>query len=383
MNRKLPVLIILAGTFILLGLFLVFPASRVDAQCSTASTCQTCHEVQQMKPVNTLGDWHIEHAQMDACAVCHGGDRDAVTMETAHLNITTQLSDMPAKCLNCHSDSLEQKFNTYAALLGVTDTHNLQLAQQQGGINPNLKKILGVGPANVIPSPGDLPTIAQAPAANTTANTILGIILAVSVFGGGGYVLYNENRRKGTSGNRTAPLAWIGQRLSREHWSPYSAGILLGLVCILAVAVGQHLVGVAGGIARTTSTLFSAIAPNPAAQNEYFQFRIPAGITWEVTLLIGIFFGGMLAAISSRTFRLRWNGDPTWNKIFGPEKWKRLVIGFVGAIIIQIGASIAGGCTSGLAISGGMLLAPSAFLFIGGMFASGILITLLVYRRRY
>jgi hypothetical protein len=30
-----------------------------------------------------------------------------------------------------------------------------------------------------------------------------------------------------------------------------------------------------------------------------------------------------------------------------------------------------------------MLLAPAAFLFIGGMFASGILTALLVYRKNY
>jgi uncharacterized protein len=37
---------------------------------------------------------------------------------------------------------------------------------------------------------------------------------------------------------------------------------------------------------------------------------------------------------------------------------------------LEYAAGIAGGCTSGLAISGGMLLAPAAFLFIMGMFAS-------------
>ena len=53
----------------------------------------------------------------------------------------------------------------------------------------------------------------------------------------------------------------------------------------------------------------------------------------------------------------------------------------MGAIILEYAAGIAGGCTSGLAISGGMLLAPAAFLFIAGMFASGILTALIVYRQ--
>ena len=54
-----------------------------------------------------------------------------------------------------------------------------------------------------------------------------------------------------------------------------------------------------------------------------------------------------------------------------------------GGTLMGAGALLARGCTSGLAISGGMLLAPAAFLFIAGMFASGIITALVVYRRRF
>jgi hypothetical protein len=107
------------------------------------------------------------------------------------------------------------------------------------------------------------------------------------------------------------------------------------------------------------------------------------GITWSVVLLVGIVFGGTLGALSSRTFKFRFNDDAQWKRIIGPQPWKRWVLGFLGAIIVEYGAGIAGGCTSGLAISGGMLFVPAAFLFIGGMFISGILTTLVVYRKRY
>jgi hypothetical protein len=106
-----------------------------------------------------------------------------------------------------------------------------------------------------------------------------------------------------------------------------------------------------------------------------------------VLLLIGVFFGGMLGAATSGT--LLWgkkgsaNPDPQWKRIFGPQVWKRWVLAFVGAIILEYAAGIAGGCTSGLAISGGMLLAPAAFLFIMGMFASGIVTALIIYRKNY
>jgi uncharacterized membrane protein YedE/YeeE len=117
--------------------------------------------------------------------------------------------------------------------------------------------------------------------------------------------------------------------------------------------------------------------------NLYFNFIMPPGITWGVILLVGVFFGGMVGALSSHTWKVRTNDDSQWKKIFGPKLWKRWLLLFVGAIILEYGAGIAGGCTSGLAISGGMLLAPAAFLFMGGMFASGILTALIVYRARY
>ena len=55
---------------------------------------------------------------------------------------------------------------------------------------------------------------------------------------------------------------------------------------------------------------------------------------------------------------------------------------FIGAVLVQFGAGIAGGCTSGLAISGGAVLAPGAFIFMAGMFLGGIPTALLWYRGR-
>ncbi len=171
--------------------------------------------------------------------------------------------------------------------------------------------------------------------------------------------------------------------LGRDAWSPYVAGILLGLVGLLAVWAGNHLLSASGPVAILTSTLLHALAPASVEKSMYFNYVMPPGVTWEVYLFIGIFAGAMLSALSSGTWKLRWNDDPTWAKIFGPQRWKRFAIGFTGAILVQYGAGIAGGCTSGLAVSGGMLLAPSAYLFMAGMFASGILVTWLIYRKRY
>lgn len=178
----------------------------------------------------------------------------------------------------------------------------------------------------------------------------------------------------------------IVRYVKRDLWSPYIAGILMGLVGILAVWLGNSLLGASGAFQSLVGLLGQAIAP-AAFDNTYFNFVMPPGITWGVILMVGIFFGGLIGAASSGT--MLWgkkdsaNSDPQWRRIFGPQVWKRWTLAFVGGVILQYAAGIAGGCTSGLAISGGMLLVPAAFLFIAGMFASGILTARIIYGRRY
>lgn len=174
--------------------------------------------------------------------------------------------------------------------------------------------------------------------------------------------------------------------IRRDEWSPYAAGALLGIVGVLAVWLSNSLLGASGAFENLAGIVGKALSPN-LFSNAYFNFVMPSEITWGVILLVGLFFGGLIAAATSGT--LKWgkkgaaNSDEQWKSIFGKQTWKRWALAFVGAIILEYAAGIAGGCTSGLAISGGMLLAPAAFIFIAGMFVSGILTALVIYRRRF
>lgn len=174
--------------------------------------------------------------------------------------------------------------------------------------------------------------------------------------------------------------------IRKDEWSPYAAGALLGIVGILAVWLSNNLLGASGGFENIAGLVGKTVAP-AVFDNMYFKFIMPAEITWSVVLLVGLFFGGMLGAATSGT--LKWgkpdaaNPDAQWKRVFGAQTWKRWSFAFIGAIVLEYAAGIAGGCTSGLAISGGMLLAPSAFLFIAGMFASGIITAMIIYRQRY
>jgi hypothetical protein len=181
-------------------------------------------------------------------------------------------------------------------------------------------------------------------------------------------------------------MKWLMNYIRKDLWSPYAAGALLGIVGILAVWLSNSLLGASGAFENMVGLIGKAVAP-AVFDTMYFNFVMPPEITTSVVLLGGVFFGGLIGAWTSGT--LKWgkkdaaNSDEQWKRIFGPQVWKRWAVAFVGAIILEYAAGIAGGCTSGLAISGGMLLAPAAFLFIAGMFASGIVTTLIIYRSRY
>ncbi len=181
-------------------------------------------------------------------------------------------------------------------------------------------------------------------------------------------------------------MKFILNYIHKETWSPYVAGILLGLVGIASVWISNSLLGASGAFENLAGLIGKAVAPD-LFDNMYFNFIMPPGITTGVILLVGVFFGGMIGAATSGT--LKWgkkdalNSDDQWKRIFGTQTWKRWGLAFIGAILLEYAAGIAGGCTSGLAISGGMLLAPAAFLFIAGMFASGIITALAIYRKKY
>jgi len=173
--------------------------------------------------------------------------------------------------------------------------------------------------------------------------------------------------------------------LRQPEWSPYVAGAGLGFVTIIALLLSNALlpaptlIGASGAYENLIAPVGQAIDP----ANTYFKFIMPPGLTWAVWTLVGIFLGGLVSALLSGTFKFRKMPDRQWESIFGKSVLKRWVIVFFAAALLEYAAGIAGGCTSGLAISGGVVLAPASFIFMAGMFAAGIPTAMLIYRKKY
>ena len=87
-----------------------------------------------------------------------------------------------------------------------------------------------------------------------------------------------------------------------------------------------------------------------------------------------------LSAILSGTWRLELVPE-VWRERFGPSVAKRFFAAFLGGVVIMYGARLAGGCTSGHGISGGLQLALSSWLFLAVMFGTGLGLSAVLFRK--
>ena len=122
------------------------------------------------------------------------------------------------------------------------------------------------------------------------------------------------------------------------------------------------------------STFFPYVADNifGAVDNEYFK-QIGKSGSWEVLFLAGGLISGIVISLLRKEFKIRMIHD-NWEKYKGNNKGKRVLWAFIGGFILIFGARMAGGCTSGHIISGGMQLAVSSLVFACFVFA-GLLLT--------
>jgi uncharacterized membrane protein YedE/YeeE len=95
--------------------------------------------------------------------------------------------------------------------------------------------------------------------------------------------------------------------------------------------------------------------------NAYFdKIKIPG--SWELYFLLGAFLSGLVLSLATKNFRFNLIFS-RWEFYKGPKPAKRIIWAVVGGFILIFGARMAGGCTSGHIISGGMQLAFSSLLF--------------------
>lgn len=156
-----------------------------------------------------------------------------------------------------------------------------------------------------------------------------------------------------------------------RYASPYAAGAALGGVLLLTFLVMGHGLGASGAFARLGVTLLGLAAPAATKAHAYFSLYLSPGRStlnaWIVYEVVGVLVGAYVSGLLAR--RLRWEamrGRTAHRRL-------RLPLALLGGVLVGFAARLAGGCTSGIGLSGGAVLAAAGWLFILCFFAGGYL----------
>ena len=140
------------------------------------------------------------------------------------------------------------------------------------------------------------------------------------------------------------------------------AGVLLAILnsVVFLSATTNRPIG-----ASTSYPYIADLLTNTTNNNYFSKIEIPGN--WEMIFLFGAMIAAFIVSVIKKDFGFRLIYS-NWEKQKGNSKIKRIIWAFVGGFLLIFGARMAGGCTSGHIISGGMQLAVSSFVFAIFMF---------------
>ncbi len=148
---------------------------------------------------------------------------------------------------------------------------------------------------------------------------------------------------------------WLQKIEKTKNYRWLAAGIALAVLNVFVFSK----YGSNRPIGASTSYPYFADMLAGVTQNDYFA-KIEKPGHWELIFLAGAFLAGLVFSLAKKTFRITLVHE-NWEKYKGASKVNRGIWAFVAGFILIFGARMAGGCTSGHVISGGMQLALAAY----------------------
>ena len=169
----------------------------------------------------------------------------------------------------------------------------------------------------------------------------------------------------------------IASIFTDPRWSPYAAGIGIGLLSWLSFLISGKPIATSTSFAQTGGMIEDFITGGNAQHRPYYK-KIKLKINWQWMLVVGVVIGSFLSAIISGDLQFGVWVPSLWASAFGDSAVLRVLVALAGGIILGFGARFAGGCTSGHGISGTLQLAVSSwvsaiFFFIGGIITAHII----------
>jgi uncharacterized protein len=166
-----------------------------------------------------------------------------------------------------------------------------------------------------------------------------------------------------------------------KAWSPYVAGVVIGLLQIPAFLIIETALGASSSYVTVGAALVGWIDPS-LLQIDYVARHVAANAKnlWQVALVAGIAIGAFASMKMSGASRQPIS--PIWTKALGsPSPALRYAVAFGAGFLMLLGARIADGCTSGHGLSGLAQLSVGSTVAVAAMFVGGIAAASLLLRR--
>jgi uncharacterized membrane protein YedE/YeeE len=156
-------------------------------------------------------------------------------------------------------------------------------------------------------------------------------------------------------------------------WSGWVGGIAVGLYMLAQYWITGQGLGVSTGYGNVCAL---------GSQRPYFStgsFSDPTN--WRLWFVLGIPLGGFIALITSPGAELGFSTSmgAAYDSVLPESIWLRGIWLMAGGIMVGYGSRLAGGCTSGHAITGLSLLNPPSLVASLGFFVGGIIAVQLLF----
>jgi hypothetical protein len=106
----------------------------------------------------------------------------------------------------------------------------------------------------------------------------------------------------------------------------------------------------------------------------------PAPLVSQAVLLLSIFLGGWLAAVTAGRFNLRFDMGDGFRELVTDNPAQMIGVLFVGGVLVGFGTRLAGGCSSGHGLNGCGRLHPDSILATAVFFGAAVLVSFLLWK---
>ncbi|MFP4556581.1 MAG: YeeE/YedE thiosulfate transporter family protein [Bacteroidales bacterium] len=157
-----------------------------------------------------------------------------------------------------------------------------------------------------------------------------------------------------------------------QYINPYLAGVLLGLVLLMAIFIAGRGLGASGAVKDLATVAVNSVAPEHASNSSFWASNLQGDThplkSWLSIEVLGVLIGGLLSGIISGRMKFKVERGPR------VTAGTRLGFALLGGMLFGIGAQLGRGCTSGAALTGMAVMSAGGIITMMGIFGTGYII---------